>query len=357
MSKKLVLIIILSILFCLSGWLMTSRILVGLVVKQLLASAMISAAIWLVVFLVIVFLLLGLIEDRRVIYLVGLIFILLSAFFYYGYFTAGFIYYLTGLIIFYVLFVISFETISAEKELYRKVSLVRSWKRGVPLLVTGLALLFSIIYYFHPLLVFEKNKIDLPPQLIKWSLAPMSPLLGKVLPFYDPNKTVDELLSINLASSQGSQGLNLQGIDPKILEKFIDPQSGRLDFNALAKNPEINQLVQQQLTKQAKNIDPTLLAQQRAEFAQSLGISLTGQEKIDELLGKIINSRLGDLIGPYGKIISYGVAVIVFFCLRFVINILAWVSLIIVRIIFGIFRLTKIVTIEKEMKEVEVLKI
>ena len=208
--------------------------------------------------------------------------------------------------------------------------MARAWKRGVPLIVIGFSLLVCVIYYFHPLIKFQDNKVEIPPQLIKGVVAPLSPMLGKLLPFYGPGKTVDELLKAQMTTASLGSNIDLSKLDPAI---------------------------QQRINKEIQNLDPQLLAQARSQLAQSLGVTLTGQEKIDDLLVVIINGRLGGLIGPYGKIVFWAIIVVLFFSIKSVLDILALLSLLAARVIFNLLRLIKIVKIEKEMAEVEIMKV
>ncbi|MDD2646931.1 MAG: hypothetical protein PHV78_03915 [Patescibacteria group bacterium] len=354
MSKKLAVILILSFLFLLTGVLLVDKTL-SFFVKPISTANAIAAAVIAVFFFGAVLLLFGLIEDRRVIYGTSLILVIVFVAVGFRYFGHGtLIWYLIGLVIFYFSLVIAFELIATEKDLYCKVSLIRFCRRGIPLLSIGLAIFLSSIYFVHPLIKFENNKITLPPQLIKWTIVPISPFLNKILPFCDSNKTLDEILSMSLAANEFQPSLDPNSIN---LEKFVDKKTGKIDFSALAGNPEINQTVLLQLSQQAKKINPNLITQMRVDMGQSLGITLTGKEKMDDILTTIINNRLGDFIGPYGKYISYLILIIVFLLAKFIFSFLAGIGLILTQIIFYVFRLIDVVSIEKEMKEAEVIKI
>lgn len=331
MAKQWTIAAILFLLVLLSASLLLQKIFSLLIFLQPKLSDLIATIVYFVLFLVFILLGLGLIERREIIYSLVLAFALFLFFFFSQLFPANhWIYYLIGLVIFCVFIIIAFESICSEKKSYRKVVMARAWKRAVPLIVIGFSLLVCVIYYFHPLLKFQDNKVEIPPQVIKWVVAPLSPMLGKLLPFYGPGKTVDDLLKAQMTTVSSSSNIDLSKLDPALRQR-------------------INQEIQ--------NLDPQLLVQARSQLAQSLGATLTGQEKIDDLLVTIINSRLGSLIGPHGQIVFWAIIVILFFSLKSVLDILALFSLLLARIIFNLLRLMKIVKIEKEMTEVEVMKI
>ncbi|MCX6740953.1 MAG: hypothetical protein NTY61_00950 [Candidatus Parcubacteria bacterium] len=331
MAKQWIIAGILFLLVLLSASLLVQKTFSLLIFSQYKLSDFIAAIVYFILFLVFLLLGLGLIERREIIYSLAPILALLLFFFFSQLFQGNdWIYYLIGLVIFCIFIIIAFESICSEKKSYRKVMIGRAWKRAVPLVVIGFSLLVCVIYYFHPLIKFQDNKVEIPPRLIKWVVAPLSPMLGKLLPFYSPGKTVDDLLKAEMTTPSSSSDIDLSKLDPAI---------------------------QKQIKKEMEDLDPQLLAQARSQLAQSLGIALTGQEKIDDLLVTIINGRLGSFIGPYSKIVFWAIIVILFFSIKSVLDILALFSLLLARIIFNLLRLMKIVKIEKEMAEVEVMKI
>ncbi len=331
MAKQWTIAAILFVLVLVCGILLVQNIFSLLIVPQHKLLDFIATIVYFVLFLVFLLLGLGLIERRAIIYSLVSSFALFLFFFFSQLFPGNnWIYYLIGLVIFCVFIIIAFELISSEKVSYRKVVMARAWKRGVPLIVIGFSLLVCVIYYFHPLIKFQDNKVEIPPQLIKGVVAPLSPMLGKLLPFYGPGKTVDELLKAQMTTASLSSNIDLSKLDPAL---------------------------QQRINQEIQNLDPQLLAQARSQLAQSLGVTLTGQEKIDDLLTVIINGRIGSLVGPYGKIVFWAIIVVLFFSIKSVLDILALFSLLLARVIFNLLRLMKIVKIEKEMAEVEIMKV
>lgn len=266
-------------------------------------------------------------------------------------------YYLVSVLISLILLMIAYELMGLEREDRLRLSLGKIWQRGLPIIVIALSLIISIIYYFHPLLKFSQDKIELPLQLMKWLMKPMGPMFSKVLPFYDPKMTIDEMLAASLAMTGGEEGLDIKSLGPEILAKIPAEKLMTMGSEELLKDPEIKALIKQQLVKKSKGVDQRLIAQQREDFAKSLGIKLTGKETMDEVINKLINARLGEFIGPYYKQISIGIAIIFFFLLRFIFGLLGIIAIILARIFFTLLRRFKVVEVVLVTKEGETLKL
>ncbi|MGC9048800.1 MAG: hypothetical protein ACP5IX_01080 [Patescibacteria group bacterium] len=264
-------------------------------------------------------------------------------------------YFLVLMFIFLILLIAAYELINLEKEDRLKLSLGRIWKRSLSLIIISLTLFICLIYYFHPLLKISQEKIELPPQLIKWLMKPMAGVFSKMLPFYNPEMTIDEMLAIGILTSDQKNLIQLLG--PEILSKIPQEKLITGDFNELLKDPQIKALIEQQLIKESKNINQRLVTQERNEFARSLGIKLSGKETMDEVLSKLINSKLKEFIGPYYKYISLGIVVILFFLLKFIFDLVGLIAVIFAQLFFTILRAVKIVEIVKVTKEGEAIKL
>jgi hypothetical protein len=266
------------------------------------------------------------------------------------------LYFLILMFIFLIFLMMAYELIGLEKEDRLKLKLKRIWQGGMPLITVSLALFICLIYYFHPLLEIGQNKIELPPQLLKWLMKPMAGVFSKILPFYNPEMTIDEMLAMSVLTG-GQTGLDFQSLGPEILSKIPQEKLMNLDINELMKDKTIKNLIEEQLVKKSKNVDQRLIAQERNEFAQSLGIKLTGKETMAEVLNKLINSRLGEFIGPYYKYVPLVIVVIFFFLLRFIFGLVGFIAIIFAQLIFTILRVLKVVEVVVVTKEGEAIKI
>ena len=92
-----------------------------------------------------------------------------------------------------------------------------------------------------------------------------------------------------------------------------------------------------------------------------VGLSQAGlinleNQGIEIELAQSVNNALEEFIGPYSQEISIGLAITLFFILRFVGMILRIISIIIARIIFYILFICKIIKVGSKMKPIEVIK-
>jgi len=92
-----------------------------------------------------------------------------------------------------------------------------------------------------------------------------------------------------------------------------------------------------------------------------VGLSQTGlvnleNQNIEVGLAQKVNQTLKEFIGPYSQEISIGLAIALFFILRFMGMILRIISVILARIIFYILFICKIIKISSEMKSSEIIK-
>lgn len=328
-------------------------------IENIQVSDLIFLGIGLLVFLVFFLTLFILTENRGTVYLVVFLLNLIFALLYFQKF--GFsplnYYFLVSLLISLILLMIAYELMGIEKEDRLKLSVGRIWKRGLPMVIIALSLIISVIYYSHPFFKFTKDKIELPPQIMKWVMKPMGGIFTKVLPFYDPKMTIDEMLASSLAIGGEGGGIDISSLDPEILSKIPAEKLMTMDTEELMNDPAVKALIIQQITQKSKSVDPRLVAQQREDFAKSLGIKLTGKETMDEVMNKLVNVRFGEFIGPYYQWVSIGITVALFFLLKFIFSLVGIIAIISAQIFFALLKLVKVVEIVLVTKEGEALKL
>lgn len=359
MTSKQVKVLLFSLLTIASGiffWYQTLNLFKP---GQILIPNLIYFGAGLIVFLVFLLLLYILAEARGTIYLAAFLLSLIFALMYFWQF--GFqplnYFYLLGVFLFFVFLLIAYEIMGLEKEDRIKISAGKVWKRGLTLIMIALSLIISVVYYFQPILKISQDKIELPPQLIKWMLKPMSGMFNKMLPFYSPEMTIDEMLASSLAMGGGEEGFDVESLGPEILSKIPMDKLTTMSPTELLQDPVIKTLIAEQMAQKSKSVDSHLIAQQRDEFAKSLGVELKGSETMDEVLGAILNSKLGDILGPYYKQISLALAVTFFFLVKFIFSLVGIVVVIAAQLLFFILKASKFVTIEIVNKEGEALSL
>lgn len=290
-------------------------------------------------------------NNRRITYLASfLTSITFFIFFKFNYF------YLIGIVFFNLLLILGYEMIKREQNDRIRARLKNFWKRGIPFIVIGFSLIISLVYYFNPLLKISQDKININPQVVGWIIKPFGGMFSKFIPFYDPDMTVDQLISSQ--SMLSGEQLRPSSLPPELLEIIDINQIKEMGVGDLLKDSQFGDLLKDQLGSSINKVDQSWLALQRNEFGKTLGIQLNGNEKMEDILVKIINSRMGEFIGPYASGISIGIAVTLFFVVRlaskFVIGLLA---MIFAQILFWILEIIGFVKIEKVPKEAEVVLI
>jgi len=258
------------------------------------------------------------------------------------------------LLIFLILIIIGYERISKEKNERLKLSLKKIWKRGLPFLTLGLSLVIAVVYYFNPLLRISQEKIEIPPQVFSLIIRPFSGTVSKMLPFYDPKMTIDEMLTAG-TMFKGETSFSLEDISPELIQEFGNLDFENLDIDQLLKDPRVGDLLRQGIGQQTEEVDASFLKNQRAGLEESLGVSLEGDETFDLVLAKIVNSKISEFVGPYAKEVSLGIAVVLFLILRFLSGILSFVIIILAHLIFSLLLLFKIVQKGRIMKEGETI--
>ncbi len=265
--------------------------------------------------------------------------------------------YLISLLVFLLLLVIGYELILKEKKERLNLNLQKIWKRGLPFVILGLSLMIAVVYYFNPLLKFDQEEIEIPPQVFSFFLKPFSSLTSKVLPFYSPDMTIDEILTTGSMFEGGGGAPALGNISPELLKQIDLIDLENLDINQLLKDPLIGELLRQEMSQQTQKIDPAFLKQQRGNLEKTLGISLEGNETFDLVLAKIVNNTIKGFVGPYGKEISIGIAFALFFVLRLLGKILSFPIIMLSRLFFYALLLLKLITKEQVTRWGEVIRI
>jgi len=306
---------------------------------------------WLI-FLIIFLLLNVLTKSRNIIY--ACFIISLGCFFLFFPFSQELIVgsYFIGLLLFLLCLVIGTELMLLEKEQRLIIRLRKIWKRGLPWAITGIALMIALVYYFNPLVNLNQEEIEIPTEVFSFLLKPASGIMGKIIPFYDAEMTIDETLASNMVL-QG-QGPTPQEIPLDLIDKIDFENLEDININELLNDPEVKSFLKEQAKE--GGVNQALLAEQRKQLSETLGVELKGDETMEVVLANLVNSKLDEFVGPHSREISFGIAIALFFVLRLVGKLFALLAVIIAQIVFAILHVCKIVRIEEKMKPGEVIK-
>lgn len=219
----------------------------------------------------------------------------LSLLLFFIFFNNELIYYLIVLIILFLAFWFASKKVKKEEEVQVNLNFWRIWKRGLPLLITALILVISMVYYFSPELMNKKEiKIKVSEELFNAILKPIEGLIKEKLP---------------------------QGID--------------LDS-------EVNKM---------------LSSDQKKDLEKQFGIKIRNKDTGRNVLYKLVDFQLNNITGPYKKFIPFGLAVGLFITLKIasilyvaIVIMLSWLA---IKILTAI----KFAKFEKIQKEVETVKL
>jgi len=205
------------------------------------------------------------------------------------------IYYLVVLLILFASFAFAANRIKKEEEVQVNLNFWRIWKRGLPMLITALILVISMVYYFSPALMDKTNtKIKIPEKLIDAVLNPLESLIQEKLP----------------------KGISLDSDADKIL-------------------PEI----------------------QKKELETKFGIKIEKGDTGRKVLYKMIDYQINNITGAYQYLIPLGLAIGLFIVLKiisiFYVGIVIMLSWLALRFLV----LIKFARFEKETREVETVKL
>jgi len=248
-------------------------------------------------------------------------------------------------LIFLLCLIIGTELMLLEKEQRLVLRLRKIWKRGLPWAITGIALMIALVYYFNPLININQEKIEIPTEVFKFLLKPASGIVGKMIPFYDPEMTIDETLASTMVlqgNGQVAQEIPLDLIDKLDIKNLED-----ININKLLGDPAIKSFLKEQVKE--GRINQTLLTEQKKQLSETLGVELKGDETMEVVLTNLVNSKLDEFVGPHSQEISFGIAIAFFFVLKFMGKLFALLALVLAKIIFSLLMLFKII----KMKEIQ----
>jgi len=111
----------------------------------------------------------SLLLKSKLISLITLAIILISFLFSFGFKLE----YLTALFLAFLFFIFGSFRIINEKEIRIKFKIIRILKYGLPHILTGIAIIIAVAYYFSPLAIQSENKIEIPRQSFNYIIQPV----------------------------------------------------------------------------------------------------------------------------------------------------------------------------------------
>ena len=205
------------------------------------------------------------------------------------------LYYMIVLVLLFLAFLSGSRKIKKEEKVQVDLDFYRIFKRGLPIFITALILVVSMVYYFSPELMNKKiSKIIIPEKTIDLILRPLEGLIQEKLP-----------LGINLDS----------------------------EANKILQNTQIQEL--------------------QTKFGIKIGKQDTGRQ----VLYKIIDNQINNVTGAYQYLIPLGLAVGLFITLKIVSILYVAIVIMLSWLAIKILMKFNFVKFEKIQKEVETVSL
>lgn len=226
---------------------------------------------------------------------------------------------LGGLGVTLLLYLFAISQIKNEVAISLSFSLRKYLRSGLPIFFTALALMFSV-FYFTLFLHSADDYISslVPKGLFATSLSILQNPIQGLIPGFNPNLTIDEIL-LSALQSQADGKTNIGALSPQ--EKTM------------------------------------LLRQGYDQIKQQFGIRVTGKEKGIDVLYRLANQKIGEFAGPYKRYIPYVAAFGVFLTVKILAWPLYWTTILLSFILVKALIAVKFLKREKTQIEVERLSL
>jgi hypothetical protein len=205
-------------------------------------------------------------------------------------------YYFVVLALLFWVFAIASAKIQKEEMIQIKLNFWRIWHRGLPIFITFLCVLIALVYYFSPELAkIQKKEIIIPRKTFDMVIKPLETLIIARLP---------------------------EGISS------IDT--------------EVSQILKPQEIKELK---------------EKYSIEVKEDETIKDLIYQLMQYQINTSSGPYEKFIPIGLAVGLFLALKLFGLFYVAIIILLSRLFLRLLVVLKFVSIEKETREMETVKL
>lgn len=195
-------------------------------------------------------------------------------------------------------------------------SVANMFKSGVPLFLTVSGIVISV-FYLNDVQAKDAVRSIFPRSAFNVTIralgGPLRTLSGNQS--FTPEETVDEFFQGLIKKQLGSQGIQIDQVSKKELQR--------------------------------------LLTEQRNEIARSYGIKLKGDEKLGDVFYTTIIERINDLLGPYRIYVPYASAITFFLAFKTLSLFLYFIVIGVAFLLVKLMILMEILTRKKEQIEIE----
>lgn len=253
--------------------------------------------------------------------------------------------YLAVLILTYLVFILSYFRMRRQKKLLIKVAADKILKVGLPLLMTFVVLLTTLVFFYGFKPKAEQVSFTLPRVAYDQITPFIESSIQRRVPAFSYNTTVDELLGeYVLTELMGEGGPEILDEEGNVIE--LDEGAGGTDvilpdipgFEGLDNIDGLEETIKGETARQ---INESLLV--------SLGIEVEEGERVVDFLYRFINIQIDKYLIPVKPILPYITAVLYFFWLKLLSVFVVWLTYPLMMLILNILESLKVV----EVKEVD----
>lgn len=253
-----------------------------------------------------------------------------------------------------------------------KFSPTLSIRHGLKMFMIFLSLAITIVYYINTTSLQRERGQEALDAMVDSAVNTANQVLSFKFTGYDPGKTVDDFLfdSMMKLTANFEEGLQLNqepAQEEEQLENMLD------ELRRSIEAAEINEADLPEDVKKAlagESMDAAEIRDQlfeevfreqvqnsRAGLADRLDIEINGDDLMSEVIAKVVRKYAWDYLGPYQQYITPLMALSLFLLLYGLGPVFRLIILLFSVILFGLFKVSKFVRIEKVNKEVDVLKL
>ena len=180
--------------------------------------------------------------------------------------------YIAGAFISFLLFLYGAKRARNQADNQLKISFYDFLRYGAPQTLTALALLFALVGYFYPI---NFATVQLPRETFEYAAPFVETIIGSFAPAYKPGMTLDEFFLAGAGASLDNLG-------------------------NMKENAAIKALIDQEIKKQ------------RGSLSEQIGVKLTGQEKLPDIISAVSGAYLSRYLTRYQNIAPAIIALSVF---------------------------------------------
>ena len=255
------------------------------------------------------------------------------------------------LIIVFILFIM-FSSTNKNLIYERKNSIIfhpgKSILRAAPALMVVFAILLSVIFYFNFPLMNKEGNIEVKEEYMEKVSKPFEGLINKYIPIYDLDMTADEFIVLStflgLPFAQGEEEIEPPvdiGKPSEEIMRYLEDKGiysiEEVNFmQHMREDEEFRNLFIEEIKKIVVDANPYLMNKYRQNIAENWGVELDGEDKMGEILTRLINNkinevpkRIRDLFLIFPAVTLFGILQITFIILGFIYSLICWILLII----------------------------